>query len=204
MKLRLISNSARPRAGKGEGKGCENMRPLFTDWFRVIEKRYESRSKQYAKSPCLLAKRLTASLNPGEVAFLFAEPQTGSTALLLKILEEYQSSDFLLCFHPQKLTVCSLLPGLLQVLPKYHCNDLKSQFFFKRIGQSWRGLPVFTLSRICFFLPGRTCPHWKLKWRWSCGKTWRAKEEFFFSTIFVQWNPSIFVSLIALKRIWKS
>ncbi|MFO7578005.1 MAG: DnaB-like helicase C-terminal domain-containing protein [Pelovirga sp.] len=69
------------------------MRPLLKEWFRGLERRYEERPRQYSQPPAVIRGYFDDLFQGGDVVFLYARPQTGATALLLKLLLEFYKAE---------------------------------------------------------------------------------------------------------------
>jgi replicative DNA helicase len=102
------------------------MKPLVKDFFREIEKRYDSRLRQFRVKDCRLANLVYQMLNPVEVSWLFAEPQAGTTAFFIKMLEEY-------CHYG--------LPVL------FSSSKIDRVEFVSRLTASYTKLPLSTIQR---------------------------------------------------------
>ena len=107
-------------------KNCEPMYPLVREFFRVIEKRYDLRPKQYRERDCRLANLTYKMLKPGEVSWLFAEPQAGTTAFFIKLLEEYCQYGLPVLFASSKIDRVE---------------------FISRMAASYTGFPLSTIQR---------------------------------------------------------
>jgi hypothetical protein len=63
------------------------------EWFRFLERRYEDRPRQFEQPPTLIRRYCDELFQGGDVVFLYARPQVGTTALLLKLLVEFSDVD---------------------------------------------------------------------------------------------------------------
>ncbi|MBW6510412.1 MAG: DnaB-like helicase C-terminal domain-containing protein [Desulfuromonadales bacterium] len=69
------------------------MKSILKEWFRGLEHRYEERPRQYQQPPTVIRGYFDELFLGGDVVFLYAHPQIGATALLLKLLLEFSESE---------------------------------------------------------------------------------------------------------------
>lgn len=69
------------------------MKPLLREWFRGLERRYEDYPRQFEQPPTVIRGFFDDLFQGGDVVFLYARPQTGATALLLKLLLEFYKAE---------------------------------------------------------------------------------------------------------------
>ena len=86
-----------------EKNECLWINSLLKDFFKIIEKNYEERPQKYSKGSDLLAKYSNKWIKPDEVALLFSDPGSGSTNLLIKLMEEYIQQERPLLFSSPTL-----------------------------------------------------------------------------------------------------
>ena len=122
--LRLISNPISPQEVKKK-LDPEPAKCILPGWFRGIEKKYETGSTKLGTQPFYLGNIVRNRLNPGDVTLLVSEPYSGATAVLLKIVEEYNYAG---------------LPVL------YSSSALKRYHFLNRLAASVTEIPFETIQ----------------------------------------------------------
>lgn len=86
-----------------EKNECLWINSLLNEFFKIIERKYEERPQKYSRGTDLLAKYSNKWIDPGEVALFFSEPGSGSTNLLIKLMEEYVQQNRPLLFSSPTL-----------------------------------------------------------------------------------------------------
>lgn len=69
------------------------MRPMLNEWFRGLERRYEEYPRQFDQPPAVIRGYCDDLYIGGDVVILYARPQTGATALLMKLLLEFYEAE---------------------------------------------------------------------------------------------------------------
>ena len=69
------------------------MKPLLKEWCRGLERRYDEHPRQFEHPPAVIRGYFDDLFQGGDVIFLYARPQTGATALLLKLLLEFYKAE---------------------------------------------------------------------------------------------------------------
>ena len=127
--LVLITNPQKPREEKKK-KNLEPAKDILKDWFKMTEKKYESALTMAGTRSFHLGYKIRDSLKPGDVSFLFSAPKMGATAILLKIIEEYNEAEF---------------PIL------YVNSEMERTEFITRLLASHTGLPLAYLRRATLY-----------------------------------------------------
>jgi len=100
--LTLITNPQKPKDARRE-RDPEPAKDILKDWFKMTEKKYESALVMAGKRSFYLGRKIHRSLKPGDVSFLFSAPRMGATAILLKIVEEYNDAEFPILYINPKM-----------------------------------------------------------------------------------------------------
>ena len=127
--LTLITNPREPKGVKKK-ENPESAKSLLKDWFKMTEKKYESALTMAGTRSFYLGYKIRDLLKPGDVSFLFSAPKVGATAILMKIIEEYNEAEF---------------PIL------YVNSEMERTEFITRLLASHTGLPLTSLRRATLY-----------------------------------------------------
>lgn len=120
-----------------EKNECLWINTLRKDFFKIIEKKYDERPEKYSKGSNLLAKYSNKLIKPGEVALLFSEPGSGSTNLLIKLMEEYLRQERPLLFSSPTLDRLDVISRIISKGTNIPINRLYSGNIY---GDDWPNL----------------------------------------------------------------
>ena len=161
--LTLITNPQKPKDSQKNGNP-EPVKDILSDWFKMTEKKYESALVPAGIHSFYLGHKIHQSIKPGMVSFLFSAPKMGATAILLKIVEEYNEGGYPILYVNPEMERTEFITRLAASCTGFPLSTLRGASFNE---DDWAKLTVFADSinqEFIYFLNGYQVDDLDLKW----------------------------------------